>query len=567
MNVDYLKDYTIMLREIHIKNLALIEELTLEFNNGFNIFTGETGAGKSILIGAIGLLLGERASADMVRSGYDEAEVSGVFDLVNIKDGLMNLLETLSVNVDDRELIIRRKVSRGDRNRILVNQVPVPLSSLKLIGNYLIDFHGQHEHQSLLNEDEHVKIIDSLPGVSAYRKNYDEAYCQYIQAINDLDGYKKKASQLAERQEILEFQHKEIKSLDLKHGEEDELEAELALLSTSAERSGCASEIISLLGNGTESVERKVAAIRRKLETLVKYDTAVSPWLTDVENALSTLTELETFCGSYLERSGGTADPRRIEFLNARLAKIQRLKKKYNVSLDGLVDKCHQIENDLKSLENSDADIAEFEKKAAQLSLKCKAAGSDLSRVRKQHAAEFDTKISAVLKTLGFSSGVLSTNCHPHKEPAPDGLEKMTFLVQTNKGEPFLPLAKTASGGEISRIMLAIKSVLAEHDQVPVLIFDEIDTGIGGVLASEVGKAMYALSKTHQLLCITHLHQIASLADYHYKVHKQTAGERTITKVSVLDGDEKVDEIARMLGGNSEISLKHARELIGKSKH
>lgn len=555
-----------MLREIHIKNLALIEELTLEFKTGFNIFTGETGAGKSILIGAIGLLLGERASADMVRNGYDEAEVSGVFDLVNMKDGLMKLLETLSVNVDDHELIIRRKVSRGDRNRILVNQVPVPLSTLKLIGNFLIDFHGQHEHQSLLNEDEHVRIIDSLPGVAEFRKNYDDAYGHYNQAIKNLEDYKKKASQLAERQEILEFQYKEIKSLDLKRGEEDELEQELALLSTSAERSGCASEIISLLGNGTDSVERKIAAIRKKLETLVKYDTAVSPWLSDIESAMSTLTELETFCGSYLERSGGSADPQRIEFLNSRLAKIQRLKKKYNVSLDGLIDKYHQLEIDLRSLENSDADSAELEKKAAQLLLKCKAAGNDLSIMRKKHASAFDTRISAVLKTLGFSSGILSTKCEQLREPSPDGLEKMTFLVQTNIGEPFLPLAKTASGGEISRIMLAIKSVLAGHDQVPVLIFDEIDTGIGGVLASEVGKAMYALSKTHQLLCITHLHQIASLADYHYKVHKQTVGERTVTKVSVLDENEKVDEIARMLGGNSEISLKHARELIGNSK-
>jgi len=555
-----------MLREIHIKNLALIEELILEFNSGFSIFTGETGAGKSILIGAIGLLLGERASADMVRSGYDEAEVSGVFDLTNVKDGLMNILESLSVNVDDHELIIRRKVSRGDRSRILVNQVPVPLGTLKSIGNYLIDFHGQHEHQSLLNEDEHVRIIDSLPGVAVFRKKYDEAYCVYNQAVNDLDVHKKKASQLAERQEILEFQYKEIKALDLKHGEEDELEKELALLSTSAERTGCASEIIGLLGRGSESVERKVAAIRRKLEVLVKYDTTVSPWLADIENAMSTLTELETFCGSYLEKSEGIADPHRIEFLNSRLAKIQRLKKKYNVSLDGLIGKYHQLENDLKSLENIDADSAEFEKKVLQALLKCKAAGDELSRVRKKHASEFDAGISSVLKTLGFSSGVLSTKCEQLKEPMSDGLEKITFLVQTNKGEPFLPLAKTASGGEISRIMLAIKSVLAEHDQVPVLIFDEIDTGIGGVLASEVGKVMYALSKTHQLLCITHLHQIASLADYHYKVHKQTVGERTVTNVSILDLNAKVDEIARMLGGNSEISLKHARELIGKSK-
>ncbi len=555
-----------MLREIHIKNLALIEELTLEFNCGFSIFTGETGAGKSILIGAIGLLLGERASTDMIRNGYDEAEVSGVFDLVNVKDGLKELLGTLSVPLDDHELIIRRKVSRGDRNRILVNQVPVPLSSLKLIGNYLIDFHGQHEHQSLLNEDEHVRIIDSLPGVSAYREKYNEAYCQYHQAMNDLDSFKKKALQLAERKEILEFQYKEIKSIELKHGEEDELEKELALLSTSAERTGCASEIITLLGNGTESVERKIAAIRRKLETLVKYDTTVSPWLVDVESAMSTLAELEMFCGSYLDKSGGTADPQRIEFLNSRLAKIQRLKKKYNVSLDGLIGKLHQLENDLKSLENSDADIAEFEKKTTQLLFKCREAGDALSRMRKRHAAEFDARISSVLKTLGFSSGELQTKYDQLSEPAMDGLEKITFLVQTNKGEPFLPLAKTASGGEISRIMLAIKSVLAEHDQVPVLIFDEIDTGIGGVLASEVGKAMYALSKTHQLLCITHLHQIASLADHHYKVHKKTVDDRTVTKVSVLEEDAKVDEIARMLGGNTEISLKHARELIAKSR-
>lgn len=556
-----------MLRELHIKNLALIEELTLEFNSGFSIFTGETGAGKSILIGAIGLILGERASTDMIRNGYDEAEISGVFDLSNVKDGLKELLGMLSVPIDEHELIIRRKVSRGDRNRILVNQVPVPLSSLKSMGNYLVDFHGQHEHQLLLNEDEHVRIVDSLPEVSAYRKKYDEAYCQYNQAINDLDSFKKKALQLAERKEILEFQYKEIKSIDLKHGEEDELEKELALLSTSAERTGCASEIITLLGNGTDSVERKVAAIRRKLETLVKYDVTVSPWLTDVENAMSTLTELETFCGSYLEKTGGIADPQRMESLNARLAKIQRLKKKYNTNLDGLIGMYHQLEIDLKSLENVDADIADYEKKAKQALHTCRNAGNDLSQIRKRHAVEFDARISSVLKTLGFSSGQLQTKCDQLSEPSKDGLEKITFLVQTNKGEPFLPLAKTASGGEISRIMLAIKSVLAEHDQVPVLIFDEIDTGIGGVLASEVGKAMYALSKTHQLLCITHLHQIASLADHHYKVHKKTVGERTVTDVSVLDGDAKVDEIARMLGGNTEISLKHAREIIGQAKH
>ena len=555
-----------MLREIHIKNLALIEELSLEFEPGFSIFTGETGAGKSILIGAIGLLLGERASGDMVRNGFDEAEVSGVFELTDVKPGLKVLLDELTICPEDGELIIRRKVSRTDRNRILVNQTPVPLSSLKSIGNFLIDFHGQHEHQSLLNEEEHGKIIDNLPSVHGFHEAYTVAYHVYNEALQTLERHKKNAQQLAERQEILEFQNKEIKSLELHSGEEDELEQELSLLSSSSERINCASEISEILGSGAESIEKRIATVRKKLESFVKYDPTVSPWLEDVENALSTFTELETFCDSYLEKTGGHADPIRIEHLNSRLSKIQRLKKKYNVTLDQLIEKQRAIENDLASLENVNADSELLEKNVARALSECKASGKNLSQARLKASVAFDNEISAILKRLGFSGGTLKTKMDILSAPGPDGLENIMFQVQTNTGEPFLPLAKTASGGEISRIMLAIKSVLAGHDQVPVLIFDEIDTGIGGVLASEVGKAMLELSRSHQLLCISHLHQIASLADHHYKVYKETISGRTVTQVKNLDQNDKIHEVARMLGGDSEIAIKHAKELVEKGK-
>lgn len=551
-----------MIRELHIKNLALIEELTLEFNEGFTVFTGETGAGKSILVGAIGLLLGERASTDMIRGGYEEAEISGIFEISSIKKNLAAVLNELTIAPEDDALIIRRKITRSDRNRIHINQVPVPLSALKRIGDCLIDFHGQHDHQSLLNEETHISIIDGLTGISEIFKNYSAAFQAYSEAKSRFENHMSKASALSERKEILEFQYKELKSLDLKPGEEAELEAELSLLSSSAERSACVSEILDLLNSSSDSIEKRIGAVRRKLETLSKFDSSVSPWINDVETALSTFTELETYCGSYLDQTGTTSDPARIEFINSRLAKIQRLRKKYSCTLDELIKKQGLLKHDLDSIENIDADRELLEKQVRDTLEKCKIAGAKLRIVRKNSSDIFDARITAEMKNLGFKEGKWRTDFLPFETPSPQGLETARFLVQTNAGESFLPLSGSASGGEISRLMLAIKSVIAESDDIPVLIFDEIDTGVGGVLAGEVGKAMCRLSRSHQVLCISHLHQIASMADHHFHVYKETVQNRTVTFVKQLETDEKILEIARMLGGDSEISLQHARELL-----
>jgi DNA repair protein RecN (Recombination protein N) len=551
-----------MIRELHIRNLALIDDITVEFDKGFSVFTGETGAGKSILIGAIGLLLGERASTEMVRSGADEAEVNGVFELGAPHKAFADLLEELTITPDNGTLIIRRKIAKNDRNRILVNQVPLPLSSLKRLGDLLIDFHGQHEHQSLLNEETHRDIIDELPGVKDSRNSYTAAYEAYAAAKNALDEYEIRAKNLTERRDILEFQFNELKALALNSGEEEDLEKEFALLSSSAQRAECVSTIIGLIGNSTDSLEHRIVNVKKKLETLSKYDPSVSQWIADVGNTLSVFTELETFCGSYLEKTGNNADPDRIEFINSRLAKIQRLKKKYACSHEQLIERQKELENSLMSIENIDADRALLEKKTASSLQKCVIAGKALTAARKKASQDFDSRVTAQMAKLGFVDGEWNTVFESLQAPTSHGFEEVRFLVRTNPGEPFLSLAKTASGGEISRLMLAIKKVMAEHDVVPVLIFDEIDSGIGGLLAGEIGKSLYALSRSHQVLCISHLHQIASMADNHYHVYKETSNDRTVTRVKVLDEKEKVNELARMLGGDSEITRKHAKELL-----
>ncbi|MBN1756714.1 MAG: DNA repair protein RecN [Chitinispirillaceae bacterium] len=552
-----------MLRELRIRNLALIDSLSLEFEPGFTVFTGETGAGKSILIGAIGLLLGDRASSESVRSGCDEAEVSGVIELANPSEQLLTLLNDLSIDTGDNELIIRRRISRNDRSRIHVNETPLSLAALRQIGDLLIDLHGQHEHQSLLNEDMHRALIDTLDGVSQVRAVYDTCFTEFTEASRTLARHEEATRLLDEKREILEFQQKELEQAHLKTGEEEELEEELKLLSSSAQRLGAVNGILELLGgSGPTSIEKQASTVKRYLEQLGKYDMKAGPWIDDVDNALRVFSELETFCSSYLSDAGEQADPNRIEKINTRLAKLQRLKKKYGASIEGLIAKEQSVRENLAALENSDADRKEIEKKAAAARTACIEAGKKLSTARKNAAVSFDRSITSLMEELGFNGGLWKTVFTPFESPAEHGLENVSFHVRTNPGEAELPLAKTASGGEISRLMLAVKTVLSRNDHVPVLIFDEIDTGIGGVIAGVVGTAMKALSSSHQVLCISHLHQIASLADRQVKVFKEESGGRTVTRIVPLSEKERVEEIARMLGGDSKIAKEHARALL-----
>jgi DNA repair protein RecN (Recombination protein N) len=555
-----------MIRELRIRNLALIEDVHVEFSKGLSVFTGETGAGKSILVGAIGLLLGERASSEQVRAGFDEAEVSGVFELNETRKPLAALLDASAIPREGGECIVRRVISRSGKNRVYVNQVPLPLSVLKSVGDLLVDFHGQHEHQSLLDPETARRTIDELPGVAGPALEYSNRFVAYVAARENLAAHDKLAADLAARRDVIEFAHNELKVLNLAPGEEARLEQELALLSSSAQRLECVSKINDILAADETGIGRQIGAIRKNLETLARYDSTALPWLADLQAPASVFSALESYCGAYLEKAGAAMDPSQLDAINARLAKIQRLKKKYNVDFDGLIAKEKQLASDLSALAGAGADREELAKAETAALDACIKAGRALSASRKKHAAGFDRAITAEMAKLGFTGGQWETCFTSFDAPQLAGMEDAQFLVRTNPGEALLPLVKIASGGEISRLMLAIKTVLASHDNVPILVFDEIDSGIGGVLAGEVAKSLASLSASHQVLCISHLHQIASLADRQYHVYKEAQAGRTVTMVKLLGKEERSLEIARMLGGDSAIARKHAEELLKRKK-
>jgi DNA repair protein RecN (Recombination protein N) len=551
-----------MILELHIKNLALIEDVHIEFSPGFSVFTGETGAGKSILIEAIGLVLGDRASTEQIRSGFEEAEITSVFELDNIQKSLKEILEINGINIQDKTLIIRRIISKSGKNKIYINQIPIPLNVLKLIGDNLVDFHGQHEHQWLLEPKSAQKTIDRLSGVEEIASEYAKKYADYISAKNALEQFDQKCAELASKKEFLEFQYNEIASLNLKPNEEESLEKEISMIASSAQRIECISKINEIMLSEETSLSRMTNTIKKNLEILSKYDSSAIPWAQEIENCLNIFSELERFCADYLEKEANGFSQEYLDSLNNRIAKIQRLKKKYNCDYKGLLEKLENLKHDLETLQNVETDRSELAKKEKLAYEECINVGKKLSLARKKHAQIFDKAITQCMSKLGFKDGMWKTEFSQREYPQEDGFEDIIFTVRTNPGEPALPLAKIASGGEISRLMLAIKTVLAKNDYIPILIFDEIDTGIGGMIAKEVADALVSLSKMHQVLCISHLPQIASKADNHYKVYKDTNEGRTITKVKKLTNNERINELARMLGGESTIAKKHAEELL-----
>jgi DNA repair protein RecN (Recombination protein N) len=555
-----------MISELRIKNIALIREITIELDQGFTVFTGETGAGKSILVGSLGLLLGDRASKDLIRNEEDDAEVTAVFDTTDYAASVHGLLDDMGIEPEhDETVIIRRVVSRKGKSKTYINQVPVPLSSLKRIGEALIDFHGQHDHQSLLHAHTAYDIVDSLPGVMEYRTEYDKAYRAYTEAKETLASFSARAQELRERRDMIEYQYNEIHGLELTEREESRLEEELNKISSVTQRVECAAGIHEVLSGEEHSLLSRIDDVSRQLRILAGYDPSFSEWSDEVDNMSALLSELTSRVSAYAEDAQEENDPSRIDHINERLAGIQRLKRKYGCDLQGLIDKEAHLRSELDTLENVSFDKPQLEKRCQQAYERCMEAGTHLRNARCEAAHRFDSSITGAMQLLGFSHGRFSTRIAEHESPGPHGLESIEFTVQTNKGEPFTPLRKTASGGEISRLMLAIKSVLADKDNVPVLIFDEIDTGIGGVTANAIGAALRRLGAHHQVICISHLHQIASQAQQHFKVYKTVADDRTVTYTDKLDTSQKIDELSRMMGGSSKVSKQHAEEILNKS--
>ena len=551
-----------MLSELRIRNFALIDRLSVRLGPGLNVLTGETGAGKSIIVGALSLLLGERASSDVVRAGEERASVEGVFEVEGRED-VAALLEERGIDPEDGVVVLKREVSAGGgRNRAWVNGSPTTASVLGELGRMLVDLHGQHEHQTLLKRDEQRAILDAYAGNGALLARVAASYTTAAGLRREIAELEARRREAMQRADFLRFQAEEIERAAPRPGEEEELEDEARRLSHSEELTALSAALYDAVAGADESLVGGLGSLSRTIDQLVRIDPSQGEIRELYDTAYYALQEL----GERMERYAQTIehDPARLEEIRRRQDLVFRLKTKYGATLEEVVEvgRAARAELDL-------ADGAEFE--IGALRKRLDAAGAELDRLAVEltatRAAAMERlagEVSRVLPDLGMAGGVFEVASIPLDAPGPAGAEEVEFRVSLNRGFAPRPLSFVASGGEMSRIMLALKTILARLDAVPTLVFDEVDAGIGGRVALQVGEKMREVAGSHQVFAITHLPQIASRAHLHLLVSKRERDGRTATEVAALEEDERIREIARMLGGDPEsaVSLEHARELL-----
>jgi DNA repair protein RecN (Recombination protein N) len=571
-----------MLRSLTIRNYALIDELEVEFSPGLSIITGETGAGKSIIIDALSLILGERASSDQVRTGAEKAVVEAVLDVTgNAK--LSALCETNEISMTN-DLILRREVSAKGQSRCFVNDSPTTSAFQKQVGELLVDLHGQHEHQSLLRVDTHIEMLDEFGGLDGMVSEFKTAYRRLLGLSDKMHELRQKEAHLREKREFLQFQIQEIDTVGPRAGEEEQLETELKILENSEKLFGATGKLYEMLYEGDQSVHDLLAVVRNRLNDLGGIDKQFEEAAKECNSAVAIVSELAKFIQGYNARV--EFNPEKLEQLRERLGRLAYLKKKYGGSLESVIAHRERIGHEAALSENFDAVIAKLSDEVETARSECAVIAQRLSTKRTETARKIDRAIVGELTKLGIQHGKFTTLIS-QSEVSSDGLDDSTplyvlsgkkkvllndrgcdvaeFLISTNLGEEVKPLAKVASGGEVSRIMLALKSILAKSDRLPVMIFDEIDVGVSGRIAQSVGLSLKNLSSFHQVIAITHLPQIAGLADAHYVVHKSENGKRTSTSIRKLSVDERVHEVAKLMSGEkvTEAGLEGAKELIG----
>ena len=564
-----------MLKTLLVKDYALIEYINIEFGKGLNIITGETGAGKSILIDAMGLLLGERASTEVIRKGASKSYVEGIFDITSNKkiDGLLeeNEIEPLP------ELILRREISSKGSNRCFINDTPVSLSVIKNIGNLMVDLHGQHEHQSLLRNETHIDFLDEFGNYHDLTDDYKKLYNELQHLLKKLKELKEKESSLREKKDFYSFQIKEIDSVSPAADEEEKLVEELRILENSEKLESTTSSVYGLIYENENSVYDSIIKIKNELNELTGIDKSFGESFGECENAIALINDIAEFVRNY--KSKIDVDPAEVNRKRDRLGAINLLKKKYGGTVNAVLEYRNKIGAEFDLAENFSEKINSFEKQIDSLREQCGKASDNISRKRKQASALINKEVKEVLGDLGIPDSSFDVRITQNKPSdgeefvivkgnkysySAKGIDEVEFYISTNFGEDLKPLAKVASGGEVSRIMLALKTILAKNDRFPLLIFDEIDTGVSGRIAQKVGKALKSLAKFYQVISITHLPQIAGLADHHFIVEKNTNDGRVISSIKKLTENERVKEVAKLMSGENitEASLEGARELI-----
>ncbi|MFZ2865966.1 MAG: DNA repair protein RecN [Ignavibacteriaceae bacterium] len=565
-----------MLKSLEIKDYALIDHTEIEFGRGLNIITGETGAGKSILIDAMSLLLGERASVEVIRKGAQKAFVEGFFD-VELNKKVRSLLEANEIEFQP-DLIIRREISLKGSNRCFINDTPVALTLIKQLGDLLVDLHGQHEHQSLLRIESHIGFLDEYSGNSKLIEEYQVFYKELNKKISELKNLISKEESIKEKREIYAFQIKEIDSVSPSVGEDDTILNELNILENSEKLLELTEEVYTKLYDAEPSVIDLLGETKHKLNQLSGIDKSFLESEGECDSALAIVKELADSLRSY--KSKIDVDPKETEYKRERLGAINMLKKKYGGSIENIIEHRNKIGKDFELADNFSDAISKIQSEIKALQKSAGEAAEKISLSRKKSAAKIESEVIKSLNQLGISDSsfkVKISKTEADKDSvdfilfnnkkysySDTGFDEVEFYISTNIGEDVKPLTKVASGGEVSRIMLSLKTILAKSDKLPVLIFDEIDTGVSGRIAQKVGAALRDLASFHQIIAITHLPQIAGMANFHYSVEKKQIDDRTVSSIRQLDENERINEVAKLVSGEvlTKESIESAKQLI-----
>ncbi len=565
-----------MLKSLHIKDYALIDRIDVEFGKGLNIITGETGAGKSILIDAMGLLLGERASTEVVRKDANKSIVEGFFDVESNKK-VKHLLQENDIEFFP-ELILRREISLKGANRCFVNDTPVPLSVIKDIGDLLVDLHGQHEHQSLLRTETHIDFLDEFAGTESLLDEYGSAFKQVRSLSSKLNELKTKESSLKEKKDFYAFQMKEIDAVSPIEGEEEQITNDLNILENAEKLLGITGSVYESLFDSENSVHDQLTQIKNRIDELVDIDGSFGEIEKEFESILAQVRDAAEFLRKY--NSKIDLDPENLESLRERLGALAMLKKKFGGSVEAVLAYREKIGREFDAAENYSHNIESLEKEITAARNAAGKLAEKLSLKRKESARKVEKEVVKVLAGLGIVDSVFKVKIEQSQAAASDdfvlaagkkikadnkGIDAVEFYISTNPGEDVKPLIKVASGGEISRIMLSLKTILAKNDKLPLLIFDEIDTGVSGRIAQKVGNSLKSLASAHQVIAITHLPQIAGQGNLNYIVEKGASDKRVASSIRKLNEEEKIKEVAKLMSGENitEASLKGARELMG----
>ncbi len=563
-----------MLRSLYIRDYAIIEQLEVTFDGGLNIITGETGAGKSILIGALSMILGERASTEVVRSGAKKAIIEGQFDEVE-SPGLIALLEENGLERSDT-LILRREIS-AQQSRAFINDSPATVQLLRDVASYLIDLHGQHEHQSLLRPETHIGLLDDFGGLEAFVQSYRNRYLAVEDLVRQRKALIARERELARQKELYEFQIEEIDRVGPQEGEEDALEAEFRILENAERLYQTTAHLFSMLYESDDAVNDRLVVARNELQDLARIDKAFEESLGEISSAQIMISEIAKFLQDYNARI--EFNPERLEEIRERMGAIELLKRKYGGSLEAVLAYRKEIGDTYDLAVDFEGAIARLNEQIDEAMTVLTAEAAKLSEKRKEVARRIEQAIVKELAHVGIPHARFEVRFNVQENPDgwikpengsarlaafPNGMDLVEFYISTNVGEEPRPLSRVASGGEVSRIMLSLKTILAKNERLPILVFDEIDTGISGAIARKVGESMRDLARFHQIIAITHLPQIAALGDVHFVVSKLVTDGRTKTIIRRLEDAERAAHIASLISGSgvTEAALESARELM-----